>query len=75
MNLKNPQFLTMLEKMFKVPTLLGLVSSELSQAKLQLLEAEAAVDYAQSLANYNKARIERLTTRLENLTKEERAKR
>ena len=57
MNLKSPQFLTMLEKMFKVPTLLGLVSSELSQAKLQLLDAEAAVDYAQSLANYNKARI------------------
>ena len=75
MNSKSPQFITLLDKIFKVPTLLELVSSELSRAKLGLLEAEAGVDYAQSLVNYNKARIERLTIRLENLTNEERAKR
>ena len=72
MKLKSNGVVGFIEKLFHVPTLLELVSSELSSAKLGLLEAEAAVDYAQSLVNYNKARIERLTARLENFAKEKR---
>ena len=71
MRLKNSNVMGLIEKFFHVPTLLELVSNELSRAKLGLLEAEAGVDNAQSLVNYNKARIARLTERLENFNHEE----
>lgn len=41
-----------------------IVSMELREAYLAKLEAETTVEYAQSMVDYNKARIERLTNRL-----------
>jgi len=41
-----------------------LMQSELQRAQVELLDAETAVEYAQSVVSYNKARIERLTTKL-----------
>jgi len=36
------------------------VSKELAEAQLEMLQAETAVDYAESIVMYNKVRIERL---------------
>jgi hypothetical protein len=42
------------------PTPLEVVSKELAEAQLEMLQAETAVDYAESIVMYNKVRIERL---------------
>ena len=41
-----------------------LMQTELQRAQIELLDAETAVEYAHSIVAYNKARIERLTTKL-----------
>jgi len=41
-----------------------LMQSELQRSQVELLDAETAVEYAQSVVSYNKARIERLTAKL-----------
>ena len=55
------------------PTPLEMVSRELAQAHLEKLEAETAVDYAQSIADYNNVRIARLNAHLRTYKNEERA--
>jgi hypothetical protein len=55
----------LMKEPFKRPTPLEMIAAELSDAHLQKLEAETACEYAQSIVDYNMARIERLNTRME----------
>jgi hypothetical protein len=43
-------------------THMELVNKELEEAKVEKLEAETAVEYAQSIVQYNTKRIDRLNT-------------
>ena len=54
----------LLREPFKKPSPLEVIASELADAHLRKLEAETAVEYAQSIVDYNVTRIERLNTRL-----------
>lgn len=58
------KLMELLEQPFKKPTPLHLIAQELADAHLELLEAESGVEYAQSIVDYNKARIARLNSRL-----------
>lgn len=58
------KLMELLEQPFKKPTPLQLIAAELADAHLEKLNAEAAVEYAQSIVDYNKARITRLNSRL-----------
>jgi len=42
------------------PTHIEMINKELEEAKLEKLEAETAVEYAQSIVQYNTKRIDRL---------------
>jgi len=55
----------LMKEPFKRPTPLEMIAAELSDAHLQKLEAETACEYAQSIVDYNVARIERLNARME----------
>jgi hypothetical protein len=55
----------MLKEPFKKPTPLEMIAAELSEAHISKLEAETAVEYAQSIVDYNLNRIERLNKRME----------
>jgi hypothetical protein len=59
------KLLELLREPFKKPTPLEMIAASLSDAHLSKLEAEAGVEYAQSIVAYNIARIERLNKRLE----------
>jgi hypothetical protein len=50
---------------FKKPTPLEMIATELAHAHLEKLEAETAVEYTQSIVDYNVTRIERLNKRVE----------
>jgi hypothetical protein len=50
---------------FRKPSPLEMIATELAEAHLSKLEAETAVEYAQSIVDYNTTRIERLNTRME----------
>ena len=52
-------------ELFKRPTPLQMVALGLAEAHLAKLDAEAAVEYAQSIVAYNVARIDRLNRRRE----------
>ncbi len=47
-------------QMFKRITPTEAIAAELAEAEMQLLKAETGVEYAQSLVDYNKARVKRL---------------
>lgn len=55
----------LLKEPFKRPTPLEVIANELARAHLEKLEAETAVEYAQSIVDYNMARIARLNARVE----------
>jgi hypothetical protein len=55
----------LLREPFKKPTPLEMIAASLSDAHLSKLEAEAGVEYAQSIVAYNIARIERLNKRMQ----------
>ena len=55
----------MLKDPFKKPSPLEVIARELAHAHLEKLEAETAVEYAQSIVDYNVNRIERLNKRVE----------
>ena len=55
----------LLKEPFKRPTPLELIAAELADAHLQKLEAETAVEYADSIVAYNVIRIQRLNMRME----------
>lgn len=59
------KLMELLKEPFKRPTPLELIATELADAHMEKLNAETAVEYAQSIVDYNVTRIERLNTRLE----------
>jgi hypothetical protein len=62
------KFIEWFKSYWRTPTPLEMVAKELADAHLEKLQAETAVEYAQSVVNYNKARILRLNSRMENYT-------
>jgi hypothetical protein len=58
------RFLKFLKDYYRELTPAEVIQRELSQAHLDRLEAENAVEYAQAVLDMNMARIERLNTRL-----------
>jgi hypothetical protein len=58
------QFLKFLKVYWRDLTPAEVIQRELSQAHLDRLEAEGAVEYAQAVLDLNLNRIERLNTRL-----------
>lgn len=59
------KLLELMREPFKKPTPLEMIAGELADAHLSKLEAETAVEYAQSIVDYNKTRIARLNKRLD----------
>tara|TARA_R110000868_G_scaffold184041_1_gene425478 strand:- start:1117 stop:1308 length:192 start_codon:yes stop_codon:yes gene_type:complete len=59
------KLLDLMKEPFKKPTPLEMIAAELADAHLSKLEAETAVEYAQSIVSYNVTRIERLNKRME----------
>jgi len=59
------KLLALLREPFKKPTPLEMIAAELADAHLAKLEAETAVEYAQSIVDYNVNRITRLNARLD----------
>ena len=59
------KLLDLIKEPFKKPTPLEMIAAELADAHLSKLEAETAVEYAQSIVSYNITRIERLNKRME----------
>ena len=59
------RLLTLMREPFKKPTPLEMIATELAHAHLEKLEAETAVEYTQSIVDYNVTRIERLNKRVE----------
>jgi hypothetical protein len=55
----------LMKEPFKKPTPLEMIAAELADAHLEKLNAETAVEYAQSIVDYNVTRIARLNARLE----------
>ena len=55
----------LLKEPFKKPTPLELIAAELAESHLAKLSAETAVEYAQSIVDYNINRIKRLNERLD----------
>ena len=49
-----------LKRLLAKPTNLERAAAELSEARLELLSAQTAVDYARSIVTYNQTRIVRL---------------
>ena len=64
------KFIDMFKERFREPTPLEVVTRELAEATLDKLQAETAVDYAESIVMYNKVRIERLNEYLAQYSKE-----
>ena len=59
------RFMELMKEPFKRPTPLELIAEELADAHMEKLSAETAVEYAQSVVDYNMTRISRLNARLE----------
>jgi hypothetical protein len=55
----------LLKEPFKKPTPLELIAAELAESHLSKLQSETAVEYAQSIVDYNVNRIKRLNERLD----------
>ena len=60
--------LKLIKKSLRKPTPFEVIATELAEAHLARLQAETAVDYAQSVVDYNITRIERLCSRIEEYT-------
>ena len=59
------RFMELMREPFKRPTPLEMIAEELADAHMEKLSAETAVEYAQSVVDYNVTRIERLNKRIE----------
>lgn len=55
----------LLKEPFKKPSPLELIAAELDESHREKLTAETAVEYAQSIVDYNVNRIARLNERME----------
>jgi len=63
--MRKVNMMDLLREPFKKPSPLEMIATELAHAHLEKLEAETAVEYAQSIVDYNVNRIERLNKRVE----------
>ena len=63
--MRKVRFMEMMKEPFKKPTPLEMIAAELADAHLEKLNAETAVEYAQSIVDYNINRITRLNARME----------
>ena len=63
--MRKVRFIELMKEPFKKPTPLEVIAAELTDAHLEKLNAETAVEYAQSIVDYNTTRIARLNARLE----------
>lgn len=63
--MRKVRFMELMREPFKRPTPMELIATELADAHLEKLNAETAVEYAQSIVDYNVTRITRLNARLE----------
>jgi len=63
--MRKVRFMELMKEPFKKPTPLEMIAAELADAHLEKLNAETAVEYAQSIVDYNMTRITRLNARLE----------
>jgi len=63
--MRKTTIMEMLREPFKRPTPMEVIARELAHAHLEKLDAETAVEYAQSIVDYNITRIARLNARLE----------
>ena len=63
--MKKVRFMELMKEPFKRPTPLEMIAAELEDAHLEKLSAETAVEYAQSIVDYNMTRIDRLNKRME----------
>jgi hypothetical protein len=63
--MRKVRFMELMKEPFKRPTPLEMIAAELSDAHMEKLSAETAVEYAQSIVDYNMTRIARLNARLE----------
>ena len=59
------KLMELLREPFKKPSPMEMIATELAHAHLEKLEAETAVEYAQSIVDYNLSRITRLNARIE----------
>ena len=62
--MRKVRFMELMKEPFKKPTPLEMIAAELADAHLEKLNAETAVEYAQSIVDYNTTRIERLNKRM-----------
>jgi hypothetical protein len=63
--MRKVRFMELMKEPFKKPTPLEMIAAELADAHMEKLSAETAVEYAQSIVDYNVNRITRLNARLE----------
>ena len=63
--MRKVSMMELLKEPFKKPSPLEMIATELADAHLSKLDAETAVEYAQSIVDYNITRIARLNARLE----------
>jgi len=63
--MRKVRFMELMKEPFKRPTPLEMIATELAEAHMEKLSAETAVEYAQSIVDYNVTRITRLNARLE----------
>ena len=63
--MRKVRFIELMKEPFKKPSPLEVIAAELADAHLEKLNAETAVEYAQSIVDYNVTRIARLNARME----------
>ena len=63
--MRKVRFMELMKEPFRKPSPLEVIAVELAHAHLEKLEAETAVEYAQSVVDYNVTRIARLNLRLD----------
>lgn len=63
--MRKVRFMELMREPFKRPTPLEMIATELTDAHMEKLSAETAVEYAQSIVDYNVVRITRLNSRMD----------
>ena len=63
--MRKVRFMELMKEPFKKPTPLEMIATELAEAHMEKLSAETAVEYAQSIVDYNVVRITRLNSRMD----------
>jgi len=63
--MRRVRFMELMKEPFKKPSPLEMIAEELADAHMEKLSAETAVEYAQSVVDYNVTRILRLNSRLD----------